>query len=128
MVDGLFAATPPLESLRLILGWAATVDGGLLSAVGETGSGKSILVADVSRAFFEAPPKETSVWNCLRKHCKETKRHRAPLESCSRVSTGPGMHPQTGKKKLPGACANGVSKLVGLTHACTSMSRERFDA
>ena len=52
-VGGLFAATPPLESLRLILSRAATVDGGLLSTVGTTGSGKSILIADVSRAFFE---------------------------------------------------------------------------
>lgn len=54
-VDCLFAATPPLESLRLILSWPATVDGGLLSTVGETGSGKNILIADVSSAFFEAP-------------------------------------------------------------------------
>ena len=27
-VDGLFAATPPLESCRLLLSWAATTDGG----------------------------------------------------------------------------------------------------
>ena len=56
-VDGLFAATPPLESFRLLLSWAATADGGPLSSVGETGSAKSILIADVSRAFFEAPAK-----------------------------------------------------------------------
>lgn len=49
-VDGLFAATPPLESLRLILSCAATVGGGLLPTVG-------ILIADVSRDFFEAPAK-----------------------------------------------------------------------
>ena len=57
VVDGLFAATPPLESLRLLLSWAATVDGGPLTTVDEPGSGKSILIADVSRAFFEAPAK-----------------------------------------------------------------------
>ena len=56
-VDGLFAATPPLDSLRLLLSWAATVDGGPLSTVDKDGSGKSILIADVSRAFFEAPAK-----------------------------------------------------------------------
>ena len=56
-VDGLFAATPPLESLRLLLSWAATVDGGPSSTVDKVGSGKSILIADVSRAFFEAPAK-----------------------------------------------------------------------
>ena len=57
MVDVLFAATPSLEPLRLLLGRAATVDGGPLSTVDKTGSGKSILIADVSRAFFEAPAK-----------------------------------------------------------------------
>ena len=57
VVDCLFAATPPLESLWLLLSWAATVDGGPLITVDEPGSGKSILIADVSRAFFEAPTK-----------------------------------------------------------------------
>jgi hypothetical protein len=44
---GLFAATPPLEALRLLLHDAAT-----------TGSGRErqvVMINDVSRAFFEAP-------------------------------------------------------------------------
>ena len=58
VVDGLFAATPPLEALRLLLSWAATLPGAPLGT-GERkrGSSKSILIADVSRAFFEAPAK-----------------------------------------------------------------------
>ena len=35
------------------------------------------------------------------------------------------MHPQNGKKKLPGACANGLSKRVGLTHACNYQHESR---
>ena len=44
----MFASTPPLEALRLLLSEAATVE--------KRGSGeKVVMVADVSRAFFEAP-------------------------------------------------------------------------
>ena len=60
-LEGLFAATLPLEALRLLLSHAASgspPDG--ISAVGgrrpETWC-KSLLIADVSRAFFEAPAK-----------------------------------------------------------------------
>ena len=56
-VDGLFAATPPLEALRLILSWAATRGSGLSSGAGANREANSILIADVSRAFFEAPAK-----------------------------------------------------------------------
>ena len=55
--DGLFAATPPLEALWTILSWAATLDVGLSSGVEGASGNKSILIADVSRAFFEAPAK-----------------------------------------------------------------------
>ena len=44
--DGLFASTPPLEALRLIISDAATRD---------QGEDKVIMVNDVARAFFEAP-------------------------------------------------------------------------
>ena len=56
-IDGLFAATPPLEALILILSWAAT---GGASPRGDVTKGrqrKSVMIADVSRAFFEAPAK-----------------------------------------------------------------------
>ena len=54
-IEGLFVATPPMEALLLLLSWAATgTDGGQLFTVG---TGKSIMIADVSRAFFEAPAK-----------------------------------------------------------------------
>ena len=48
-IDGLFAATPPLEALRLLISQAATV--------APTGSGERrvIMINDVARAFFEAP-------------------------------------------------------------------------
>ena len=59
-IDGLFAATLPLEALRLLLSWASTrSSGGIGSSPGArplSGS-KSILIADVFRAFFEAPAK-----------------------------------------------------------------------
>ena len=45
--DGLFAATPPLEALRLLVSSAATVKTGAENNV--------IMINDVSRAFFEAP-------------------------------------------------------------------------
>ena len=52
-IDGLFAATPPLEGLRMLLSWAATVDRSPRS--GRPAARKSIMIADVSRAFFVAP-------------------------------------------------------------------------
>ena len=44
--DGIFAATPPLETLRVLISEAATVE----KSKGE----KVIMIADISRAFFEA--------------------------------------------------------------------------
>jgi hypothetical protein len=49
--DGLFAATPPLEALRLLISDAATVEEGLEQKV--------VMINDVARAFFEAPMKRT---------------------------------------------------------------------
>ena len=48
--DGLFASTPPLEALRLIISDAATRD---------QEEDKVIMVNDVARAFFEAPARRT---------------------------------------------------------------------
>ena len=50
--EGLFAATPPLEALRLLISDAATSDK-------HKGTEKVIMVNDVARAFFEAPVKRT---------------------------------------------------------------------
>ena len=49
-VDGLFAVTPPLEALKLLVSEAAT---------GKRGQryGSVIMINDVARAFFEAPTK-----------------------------------------------------------------------
>ena len=45
-LEGLFAATPPLEALRLLLSWAAT--GGKVPKGDATpNGGRSILIADV---------------------------------------------------------------------------------
>ena len=44
-LDGLFAATPPLEALRTLVSEAATVEE----------EDKVIMLNDVARAFFEAP-------------------------------------------------------------------------
>ena len=46
--EGLFAATPPLEALRLLVSEAATTD-----EKGELGN-KVIMINDIARAFFEA--------------------------------------------------------------------------
>ena len=55
VLDGLFAATPPLEALRLLLSWAATA-GAAHPGISEQGPmQESLLIVDVSRAFFEAP-------------------------------------------------------------------------
>ena len=48
VLGGLFAATPPLEGLRMLIRWAATID--------QAGR-KRIPIADVCRAFFDAPAK-----------------------------------------------------------------------
>jgi len=56
-LDGLFAATPPLEALRLLLSWAATDGSAHPGGSGQGRMQKSLLIADVSRAFFEAPAK-----------------------------------------------------------------------
>ena len=56
-MDGLFAATPPLEALRLLLSWAAT-DGSIHpGGARQSQLRKSLLIADVLRAFFEASAK-----------------------------------------------------------------------
>ena len=61
VLEGLFAATPPLEALRLLLSHAASYY--RPSNIPVRGSQpamkhcKSLLIADVSRAFFEAPAK-----------------------------------------------------------------------
>ena len=46
-MDGLFAATPPLEALRALVSEAATIE--------DEEEEKVIEIDDVSRAFFEAP-------------------------------------------------------------------------
>ena len=51
--EGLFAATPPLEAVRLLISDAATV-----SKARPRGD-RVIMVSDVARAFFEAPMKRT---------------------------------------------------------------------
>ena len=48
-MDGLLAATPPLEALRFLVHEAATV------RLNEEMGTKVIMVNDVARAFFEAP-------------------------------------------------------------------------
>ena len=61
VLEGLFAATPPLEALRLLLSHAASYS----PPYGIPAAGsrltmehcRSLLIADVSRAFFEAPAK-----------------------------------------------------------------------
>lgn len=58
VIEGLFAATPPLQALRLLLIPAATVEGRVLARLPVSQPEKvekGILIADVSRAFFEAP-------------------------------------------------------------------------
>ena len=47
--EGLFAATPPLEAVRLLLSIAATTEDL------EGGGDQVVMINDVSRAFFEAP-------------------------------------------------------------------------
>ena len=49
--ENMFAATPPLEALRLFVSDAATVEGG------GDGEGKAMMLNDVARAFFEAAVK-----------------------------------------------------------------------
>ena len=49
--EGLFAATPPLEAVRLLVSDAATVSNA------RPRGDRVIMVSDVARAFFEAPMK-----------------------------------------------------------------------
>ena len=51
-MDGLFASTPPLEALKLLLSDAATVGSMARNSSKEE---KAVMVNDVARAFFEAP-------------------------------------------------------------------------
>ena len=56
-IEVMLAATPPLEALRLILSWAATIDTRGAATHGDaraSSAGKSILIADASTAFSEA--------------------------------------------------------------------------
>lgn len=56
-LDGLFAATPLLEALRLLRSWAATDGSALPGGTRQGHLQRSLMIADVSRAFFEAPTK-----------------------------------------------------------------------
>ena len=51
--EGLFASTPPLEALKLLISMTATIDQGLKTEE------KVIMINDVARAFFEAGMKRT---------------------------------------------------------------------
>ena len=51
--EGLFAATPPLEAVRLLISHAATAEEAPVEEEGD--ATKIIMVNDVARAFFEAP-------------------------------------------------------------------------
>ena len=51
-MDGLFASTPPLEALKLLVSDAATADS---MADNSSKEEKAVMVNDVARAFFEAP-------------------------------------------------------------------------
>ena len=79
-IEGLFAATPPLEALRLILSWAATRNSVVVPYdAGARRRDKSILIADVSRAFFEAPAnREIFVSNCQKRRWAQEKRRKTP--------------------------------------------------
>ena len=60
VIEGLFAAAPALEAFRLLLSLEATVEGkgtGSFTGVRSRAKRRGILIADVSRAFFEAPDK-----------------------------------------------------------------------
>ena len=60
-MEGLFASTPPLEALRLLASEAATIQHK------EKGD-RVMMIADVSRAFFEASARRNIVLNCPQKH------------------------------------------------------------
>ena len=47
-MDGLFASTPPLEALKLLISCAAT-------SIKEEDQEKVVMVNDIARVFFEAP-------------------------------------------------------------------------
>ena len=51
-MDGLFASTPPLEALKLLVSDAAAVDS---MARNSSKKEKAVMVNDVARVFFEAP-------------------------------------------------------------------------
>ena len=51
--EGLFASTPPLEALKLLISMTATVNRGV------TTKERVIMTNDVARAFFEAPMRRT---------------------------------------------------------------------
>ena len=67
--EGLFAATPPLEALRLLLSDAATTTAESQQPVAaachqekqkqQQGERKVVVVNDIARAFFEAPAKRS---------------------------------------------------------------------
>ena len=121
-VDDLFAATPPLESLRLILSWAATVDGGLLSTVGKAGNGKSILIADASRAFFKAPAK--------RDICAELPEEALQGDETPQNTVGKLLASLYGARDASANLREEVARCMreGLTLACTSTNQGRFGA
>ena len=54
--DSLYAATPPIEALRIIVSHAATISGGGRTRGGCKGDRRrELMINDVSRAYFYAP-------------------------------------------------------------------------
>ena len=101
-IEGLFAAATPLEPLRLILSWAAT-SGVTTRDVDTKGrQRKSVMIADVSTAFFEAPAKrDVCVSSFSKKRWQPEIRRSIQWEGYWRFSMGPEMRPPIGKKKWP---------------------------
>ena len=103
VLDGLFAATPPLEALRMLISWAATVD------VSRRKSSTWSLRISVSslqtfrERFSKLLRKETYAWSSQRKHLPKERRQPIPSASSSRVCTGRATHLPTGRRKSPNA-------------------------
>ena len=74
LMDGLFAATPPLEALRSLVHEAATV-----RSSEEMGS-KVTMANDVARAFFEAP--------AIRNVCIKSQRRTSQRQTCVTTRLG----------------------------------------
>ena len=111
-----FAATPPLNVLRLVLSWEASYKPEREKRTSQSKSNAAmiIVVFDISVTFFHGKVRKTTTW-CRR----DTVARREIPGSCSRVFMEPAMRARCSRRTWRRDSAITASREARWCHACT---------